>query len=197
MKRHFNLRDILSLLMQLKTREDEYPAALLAARRADFLAKVANMHPPDGKGSQNNTQAQSNSSPSSSTGGGSTALKGISGVQAATHTLNTVLYALVGVIFTVVLAEAAYLYREEIRDFFLPNDGRAVSTEIQPVPLLPSETPLPDTTASVSPTTTPLTPQVATKQNGSNTPIPDHTAVPPVSTITKPGNRYGQVTKTP
>jgi len=185
------------LLMQLKAREDEYPAALLAARRADFLAKAASMHPPDGKGPQNNTQAQSNSSPSSMNGGGSTALKGMSGVQTATHTLNTVLYAVVGVISTIVLAEAAYLYREEIRDFFLPNDGKAVSTATQPVPLLPSETPLPNTTSSVSPTTTSLTSQAETKQNGSNTPIPDHTAVPPVSTPTKPGNRFGQVTKTP
>ena len=184
MKRHFSLRDILSLLMQLKAREDEYPAALLAARRADFLAKAASMHPPDGKGPQNNTQAQSNSSPSSINGGGSTALKGMSGVQTATHTLNTVLYAVVGVISTIVLAEAAYLYREEIRDFFLPNDGKAVSTATQPVPLLPSETPLPDTTASVSPTPTSLTPLKATEQNGYKTPIPDHTAVPPVSTIT-------------
>jgi len=196
MKRQFSLRDILSLLMQLKTREDEYPAALLAARRADFLAKVATIHPPDGRGPQNNTQAQSNSSPSSVNGGGSTALKGMSGVQTATQTLNTVLYAIVGVVSTIVLAEAAYLYREEIRDFFLPNDGKTVSTESQPLPL-PSETPLPDTTASVSPTTTPFTPLVATKPNGSNTPIPDHTTVPPVSTPTKPGNRYGQETKTP
>jgi hypothetical protein len=59
--RPLNVRDILALLVQLKAKEAEYPASLLAAKRTEFLKNVASMQIHEGHG-PNNTKSQGNSS---------------------------------------------------------------------------------------------------------------------------------------
>jgi hypothetical protein len=196
--RPINPRDIATLLAQLKAREAAYPASLLAARRVEFLKKAASIPLYGGHG-PNNTETRGNSS--SNTGHASSAGKSLSsGVQTASHTLNGILYAVVGVLTTVILAEVGYLYRDEIREFLVPESGEVVSSETLPSPLsspsetseTPSSSPTPSPTITGTSTQSPLLPLI----HPSQTPQPAKTSVPGIIPTSTHGLHLGQ-TKTP
>ena len=190
--RPVNLSDITTLLANLKAREAEYPASLLAARRAEFLKNVAGLQMHQGQGPSN---VNGQGGTPSATNNASPAAKSLgSGLHTASQTLNGILYAVVGVLTTIILAEAGYLYREEIREFFIPGSRDVVSTEIYSPPPEASETP-------ISPSPSPTVTGTITKAPILPTTKPDQTPQPattldPLITPTDPGLHLGQ-TKTP
>jgi hypothetical protein len=203
LNRPLNVRDILALLVQLKAKEAAYPASLLAARRAEFLKNVASIQMHQGQGPSNmNNQGGS----SSSTGNPSSAGKILSSsVHTASQTLNGILYAVVGVLSTIILAEVGYLYREEIREFLVPGSGNAESSVKITSPPEVLETPIPSLTSSPTITETitrsPLLPIINPADTDTLQPTSINqpaSTLPPVATPTKdnPGLHLGQ-TKTP
>ncbi len=182
-----NVVETIKLLKRLRSvkAQYQYPPDLLSARRAEFLgqASAAGLNI---EGSKSGAQIQSGS----------------------VHFVEKILqYVLAGMV-TVLSVTAAYTYREDIRNFFLPdqNDMQIVETPLEVSLPLPSE-PAPTPTITLPPTETPAlilsTPELKPKPINTSTPPnpkPISTSTPPnpkpISTSTPPGLHLGQ-TKTP
>lgn len=147
-KQALNSQDVIDLLSKLKESTPEYPADLLAARKAAFLQTVALQIPPKGM---------------SGKGGGDGGLSGSSTLGGMSTAQSILLQAVVGVWIIAAMLTAAYVFRDQIID--LLQDNGIVTIEVTHAP---SVDPLiPDTLApatDISPTAiTPL----------ANTPVPN------------------------
>lgn len=194
-KRPITPQDIITLLAQSKAGEAGYPPSLLAARRAEFLKKAASMQSQSGEGPKD-TPDQGNSSSSSNARNISNAGKSMGGAHSASQILNGILYAIMGIMVTVILAEVTYLYKDRIRELFLPGREEVVSPATLPPYSSPAASDLPATPSPMQTPTTSLSPLQPTDVVIGNTALPGNAATP-VSTQTLPGNRYGNTTRTP
>jgi len=171
-----HLIETIKLLKRLKFVKAQYPADLLAARRAGFIKQINTTHL-NIKDSKTGAQVLNN---------------------LPMNRLETVLQLILAGMVLAVSVAAAYVYRDELRDFLLPD-----STEVQIFnTVLPSQEPssiaAPSTTTHTHiPTSTPIS-SLATKEpstSNSTLPTTEPTSAP-MATETNPGLHLGQ-TKTP
>ena len=127
-KQALNAQDIVDLLSKLKESTPEYPADLLAARKAAFIEAVALQMPPGGM---------------SGKGGGDGGLSGSSTLGGMTTAQSILLQAVIGVWIIAAMLTAAYVFRDEI--IGLLQDNGIATLEVTQAPS--SEPLVPDTMA--------------------------------------------------
>jgi len=177
--------EMIAMLGLLKGKNVQYPPELLAARRADFVTKLKSMQ------STVTTETSGSSSSSSSTSTPSTSGSEMFGVPV--HTLETVLqYVLAGMV-ALLIATAAYVYRDEL--LALLNNEPTPEIQLVDTPLpATTELAIPSDTATASSTAPSV---LATPEPEQNQPVSTEPApTDPQPTPTKPGLRLGN-TKTP
>lgn len=124
-------QEIIGLLSKLKASTPEYPADLMAARKAVFMEQVIAInvqgHGYSGKGGGDGGSAGSGGS------GGSGALGGISTAQ------GIMLQAVIGVWIIAAMLTAAYVFRNQIIN--LLQNNHLISVEVTQVPSIDSTLP--------------------------------------------------------
>jgi hypothetical protein len=138
-----NSQDIIGLLSKLKAGTPDYPASLMAARKAAFMKQAVALkihgHGPSGKGGGDGGNAGSGGS------GGSGALGGMSSAQ------SILLQAVLGVWIVAAMLTAAYVFRNQIID--LLQENHLISVEVTQAPVIDSTLPALTTPATeLSPT---------------------------------------------
>ena len=159
------LKETIKLLRRLKSVKTQYPADLLSTRRTRFINEVK-ARKISIKESKLNMEAVNN------------------------YGLETVLQVILVGMVSILIVVAAYTYRDELYDLFLPN-----GTE---VPIVNTVLPHQDDFL--------ITPLPSATHTATSTPVPSRTEKPksistetrsnPISTPTNPGLHLGQ-TKTP
>jgi hypothetical protein len=124
-----NPQDIIGLLSKLKDSTPDYPADLMAARKAAFTKQTLaiKFHGHSGKGGGDGGSAGSGGS------GGSGALGGMSTAQ------GIMLQAVIGVWIIAAMLTAAYVFRNQIID--LLQNNHIISVEVTQVPAIDSTLP--------------------------------------------------------
>jgi hypothetical protein len=145
-ERSLNPQEVIGLLSKLKASTPDYPADLMAARKAAFMKQAIAIkfhgHGHSGKGGGDGGSAGSGGS------SGSGALGGMSTAQ------GIMLQAVIGVWIIAAMLAAAYVFRNQIIDFLQNN--HLISVEVTQVPSIDST--LPDlTTPATEATPTSLT----------------------------------------
>jgi hypothetical protein len=211
-RKQLDQRELFSLLGQLKNKEAQYPAALLAARRAGFVAQVAALPTTPLTGQGGSSGSSSSGSSGSSTGSGGSAGSGGSSVLGApAHAIETALQYVLAGILTVMAGTVAYVYQDEIRDLLNPPAPTAEVIDFEPPTATPVDTSTAIPTSTPSPTVI-VTFAQPTDENGLPVatptvvvPTPEPPTEPPTEpppptdpppTPTDPGLHLGQ-TKTP
>jgi hypothetical protein len=118
-KRSLDFNEITGLFYKLKAETPDYPADLLAARKAAFLKQAVNIKI-DGRGQGGKGGQQGGSSGSGAALGG-----GAAG-------LGTLWQALIGVSIVAAMFLAAYAYREQITEILQGNEVAALEDVSQP-----------------------------------------------------------------
>ena len=189
-----NSQDIIELLSKLKARTPDYPAGLMAARRAAFMkqAVALKIH---GRGHSGKGGGDGGSAGSGGTGG-SGALGGMSTAQ------SILLQAVIGVWIIAAMLTAAYVFRNQIID--LLQNNHLISVEMTQVPAIDSTSPALITPATeISPTRATPTSMLATATPGApssestdnGTTVPDDSSniqSPPDGTKDNQGLHLGQ-----
>ena len=170
------LRNVIKLLKGLKSVKAQYPSDLLAARRAQFVKEI-NATKISIKESKANTLTPNN------------------------FGLETILQFVLAGMVSMLIVAAAYVYQDELSDFFLPK-----STEVPIISTIPSTQDafpiIPSSVVTFTPTSTPTPISIREESNPEPTeikPDPKPTASNPTETNpteTNPGLHLGQ-TKTP
>jgi len=132
-KQSLSSHEIINLLAKLKTDTKPYPPELLSARRSGFIQKAAGMNI-DLKGLRGKNLPKIHSTPLSTT-------------------MEIVLQSVLGAMFAVMVISGAIMYREEIIDFFTPDEQGVVSSEVTPQQLVftPTSTSESIATTTISP----------------------------------------------
>ena len=122
-------QEIIGLLSKLKDSTPDYPANLMAARKAAFIKQTLaiKLHGHSGKGGGDGGSAGSGGS------GGSGALGGMSTAQ------GIMLQAVIGVWIIAAMLTAAYVFRNQIID--LLQNNHIISVEVTQVPAIDSTLP--------------------------------------------------------
>ena len=156
-ERSLNSQDIIGLLSKLKAGTPDYPAGLMAARKAAFMkqAIALNIH---GRGHSGKGGGDGGSAGSGGTSG-SGALGGMSTAQ------GILLQAVIGVWIIAAMLTAAYVFRNQIID--LLQDNHLINVEVTQAPAIDSSLPVLVTPATeISPTVVTPTSITATATPG-------------------------------
>lgn len=163
LERSLNPQDIIGLLSKLGASTPDYPADLMAARKAAFTEQAVAVkfhgHGHSGKGGGDGGSAGS---------GGSGALGGMTSAQ------GIMLQAVIGVWIIAAMLTVAYVFRNQIID--LLQNNHLISVEVTQVPAIDSTLPALTTPATeVSPTSTlwTATPGVPSSESPSIEVAPD------------------------
>lgn len=156
-ERSLNPQDIIGLLSKLKAGTPDYPAGLMAVRKAAFMKQAVALkihgHGHSGKDGGDGGSAGSSGS------GGSGALGGMPTAQ------SILLRAVIGIWIIAALLTAAYVFRNQIMD--LLQENHLISVEVTQAPAIDSTLPVLVTPATeISPTVVTPTSTTATATPG-------------------------------